>query len=58
MASVVNLNRFRKTKKRAAAKQRAAENRTAFGRTKLDEYNERVASKGWRELWPKVRFVD
>jgi uncharacterized protein len=31
---------------------------TAFGRTKLDEYNERIASKGWRELWPKVRFVD
>ena len=31
---------------------------TVFGRTKLDEYNERVASKGWRELWPKVRFVD
>jgi uncharacterized protein len=31
---------------------------TAFGRTKLDEYNARIASKRWRELWPKVRFVD
>jgi hypothetical protein len=31
---------------------------TAFGRTKLDEYNERITSKRWRELWPKVRFVD
>jgi len=31
---------------------------TAFGRTKLDEYNERIASKGWRALWPKVKFVD
>ena len=31
---------------------------TAFGRTKLDEYNERITSKGWRALWPKVRFVD
>ena len=30
---------------------------TAFGRARIDEYNERVASKGWRELWPKVRFV-
>ncbi len=30
---------------------------TAFGRTKLDEYTERIASKGWRELWPKVQFV-
>src|SRR3977135_3487884 len=36
MASVVNLNRFRKAKKRAAAEQRAAENRTAFGRTKKE----------------------
>jgi len=31
---------------------------TAFGRTKLDEYNARIASKGWQELWPKVRFVE
>ena len=30
---------------------------TAFGRERLDEYNERIASKRWRELWPKVRFV-
>ena len=36
MASVINLNRFRKAKKRAAAEQRAAENRTAFGRTKKE----------------------
>lgn len=31
---------------------------TAFGRTRLDEYEARVAAKRWRELWPKVRFVD
>jgi hypothetical protein len=31
---------------------------TAFGRTQLDDYNARVASKGWRELWPKVQFLD
>jgi len=36
MASVINLNRFRKAKKRAAAEQRAAENRVAFGRTKKE----------------------
>lgn len=48
MASVVNLNRFRKAKQRAEAERRAAENRIAFGRTKTerrkvkDEY-ERVA---------------
>jgi uncharacterized protein len=31
---------------------------TAFGRTQLNEYNERISAKRWRELWPKVRFVD
>jgi hypothetical protein len=34
MASVVNLNRFRKAKQAADAERRAAENRAAFGRTK------------------------
>jgi hypothetical protein len=31
---------------------------TAFGRTRRDEYEARIAAKRWRELWPKVRFVD
>ncbi len=31
---------------------------TTFGRTRLDEYHGRIAQKRWRELWPKVRFVD
>jgi hypothetical protein len=31
---------------------------TAFGRAKRDEYEARIASKRWRELWPKVRFLD
>jgi hypothetical protein len=31
---------------------------TAFGRTKRDEYEARIASKRWRALWPKVRFLD
>lgn len=31
---------------------------TEFGHTKRDEYDERVASKHWRELWPKVEFLD
>jgi hypothetical protein len=30
---------------------------TAYGRTRLGEYEARIASKGWRELWPKVRFA-
>jgi hypothetical protein len=36
VASVVNLNRFRKTKKREEAQQRAAENRALHGRTKKE----------------------
>ena len=31
---------------------------TPFGRTRRDEYEARIAAKKWRELWPKVRFVD
>jgi hypothetical protein len=31
---------------------------TSFGRTQLDRYEERIASKRWRELWPKVRFLE
>ena len=31
---------------------------TAFGRKQRAEYDERIASKRWRELWPKVRFLD
>jgi hypothetical protein len=36
MASVVNLNRFRKAKKSAEAERRAAANRAAFGRSKIE----------------------
>ena len=36
MGSVVNLNRFRKAKKRSEAERRAAENRVAFGRSKAE----------------------
>ena len=31
---------------------------TGFGRRQRAEYDERIASKRWRELWPRVRFVD
>jgi hypothetical protein len=36
MASVINLNRFRKAKQAAEAKRRAVENRAAFGRGKAE----------------------
>jgi hypothetical protein len=31
---------------------------TAFGHTDRDQYEARIAQKRWRELWPKVRFLD
>jgi hypothetical protein len=31
---------------------------TAFGRTDLAAYEARIASKRWREFWPKVKFID
>ncbi len=36
MTSIVNLNRFRKAKKRSEAQQRAVENRALSGRSKKD----------------------
>jgi hypothetical protein len=40
MASVVNLNRFRKQKARAAKEQHAAENRALYGRSKEERQAE------------------
>jgi len=40
MASVVNLNRFRKAKRRAEDERRAAENRATFGGTKTERQKE------------------
>jgi hypothetical protein len=31
---------------------------TTFGRAQRDEYEARIASKRWRALWPKLRFLD
>ncbi len=31
---------------------------TEFGRTRRHEYDARIAQKRWRELWPRVRFLD
>ena len=31
---------------------------TAFGATRRDEYDARIAAKRWRDLWPRVRFED
>ena len=31
---------------------------TPFGRHQRHEYDERIAAKRWRELWPKVRFLE
>lgn len=51
MAEPVNLNRFRKAKRRADAQKQAAENRVAFGRTKAERDSERLKTeKATREL--------
>ena len=50
MASVVNLNRFRKDKRREDAKQKAAENRTRHGRTKAQRRGEEEAKRRMTEL--------
>ncbi len=31
---------------------------TAYGQTRRSEYEGRIAQKRWRELWPRVRFLD
>ncbi len=31
---------------------------TEFGRSQRADYENRIAAKRWRELWPKVRFVE
>ena len=31
---------------------------TSFGKARRDEYEARIAAKRWREMWPRVRFVE
>jgi len=51
MAEPVNLNRFRKAKRRAVEQKQAAENRVAFGRTKTEREVEQLKTeKAARDL--------
>jgi len=50
VASIVNLNRFRKEKKREDTKQRAAENRAVHGRSKVERLTEEKAKRRMSEL--------
>lgn len=50
MASVVNLNRFRKDKARADKQQRAAENRALHGRSKAEWQKEDDTKRRLRDL--------
>ncbi|HKR19984.1 MAG TPA: DUF4169 family protein [Stellaceae bacterium] len=45
MTEPVNLNRFRKARRRADAQKQAAENRVAFGRTKAERETERLKAE-------------
>lgn len=45
MAEIVNLNKARKLKARAAAEQQAAENRVRYGRTKIEKQRDTAAAE-------------
>ncbi len=45
MSNIINLNRFRKQKKRTEAEQSAEENRTKFGRTKTQKEKDASAAE-------------
>ena len=56
MAELINLNRAKKTKARAAAKAQAAENRVKFGRAKGETAASKLeAERARRELEGKKR---
>ncbi|HYG26946.1 MAG TPA: DUF4169 family protein [Caulobacteraceae bacterium] len=56
MTEILNLNRARKAKAKAAGKAKAVENRAAFGRTKAEREVEKArAEKVARELDGKKR---
>ena len=50
MAEIVNLNRFRKEKERAAKAAKAAEKRAAHGRTKTSKSADKALEDKRREL--------
>lgn len=50
MAEIVNLNRMRKAKARAADESRAQANRVKYGRTKAEKENDRRASERSAQL--------
>ena len=50
MTDPVNLNKFRKAKKRAEKEQRAAENRAKYGRTKVEKELEKARSEKLEKL--------
>jgi hypothetical protein len=50
MAEIVNLNKMRKTKARAADESRAQANRIKYGRTKAQKENDRRAEERSVEL--------
>jgi len=51
MAEPVNLNKFRKARKRAAERKEAAENRVSFGRSRAEREKQRgEADKAARDL--------
>lgn len=58
MAEIVNLNRFRKTRKRASASARAAENRVRHGRTGMEKRRDADAAARRERLLEGGRLRD
>ena len=59
MTNIVNLNKVRKTRSRAAKKAQAAENSVKFGLTKSQKsFNKASTTKTDRDLDDKATFPD
>ena len=57
-ADIVNLNKFRKKKERAAAVKRASENRVRHGRTKAEKEAARLESERCRRALEGLEKAD
>jgi hypothetical protein len=55
MSKIVDLNRFRKDKARAEKTEKAAENRTAHGRTKAEKNAEKVRADKTKKMLDQHR---
>ncbi len=58
MVDPVNLNKFRKAKKRAEKEQRASENRAKYGRSKAEKDLEKARAKKLKKAADDHKLTD